>query len=308
MADREMIAAAFTDAGIGQIWFDEPMARHASLKLGGPVDVLVAPENEEQLGRVVRILKEKGIAFMPAGNLTNILFTDAGYHGVVLWMKQMDKIQFLPGPDDEFVIEAQAGASLGKAVTLAAQKGLTGLEFACGIPGSVGGAIRMNAGAYGKEMKDVISVVMLIYGEGKRKTLRRDEIKFSYRSADLPTQAIVSGARFIVRKGNTEEIKRRMEEIQKQRREKHPLEYPSAGSVFKNPPGLSAGRLIEELGLKGRRLGDVQVSKKHANFIVNKGQGTASEMTALIELIQDRARAEKGVTLETEIVIVGDKR
>ncbi|HPL97000.1 MAG TPA: UDP-N-acetylmuramate dehydrogenase [Smithellaceae bacterium] len=307
MAAKQTIADALGAIDTERIWFDEPMSRHASLGLGGVVDALVAPENEQQLATMVRGLKKKGIACMPAGNMTNILVTDGGYRGVVLWMKLMDKIKSSPGSGDEFVIDAQAGASLGRLVSLAADEGLEGLEFACGIPGSVGGAVRMNAGAYGKEMKDVLSTVTIIDAAGETKTLRRDEINFFYRGSDIPAEAIITGARFVVRKGNKEEIKKRMVEIQNQRRAKHPLEYPSAGSVFKNPPGLFAGRLIEELGLKGHRLGDVQVSKKHANFIVNKGQGTASEMLALIGFIREKAARERGVALETEIVIVGEQ-
>ncbi len=308
MADKRTIAEALGAIDADRIWFDEPMARHASLKLGGVVDALALPENEQQLGLVVCALKEKGIAFVPVGNLTNILVTDGGYRGVVLWLKLLDQIHIVPGSDDEFVIDAQAGAPLGRVVSLAADEGLAGLEFVCGIPGSVGGAVRMNAGAYGKEMKDVLSDVRIINAAGRTETLPRGGINFFYRGSDIPAAAIITGARFVVRKGDRVEIKKRMAEIQKQRREKHPLDYPSAGSVFKNPPGLFAGRLIEELGMKGRRLGDVQVSKKHANFIVNEGQGTASEMLELIELIRDTVARQKGVTLETEIVIIGDGR
>lgn len=308
MVSKEMITDALGPIDADRIWFGEPMARHASLKLGGVVDALALPENEQQLSRMVQSLKEKEIAFIPAGNMTNILVTDAGYRGVVLWMKLMDDIKCSPGSNDEFVIDAQAGASLGRVVSLAADEGLEGLEFACGIPGSVGGAIRMNAGAYGKVMKDVLSYVRVINSAGRTETLPRDGINFFYRGSDIPADAIITGARFVVRKGDPEEIKKRMAGILDERREKHPLEYPSAGSVFKNPPGLFAGRLIEELGLKGKRLGDVQVSKKHANFIVNKGQGTASEMLELIGLIRDTVARQKGITLEMEIVIIGDER
>lgn len=306
MAGHQAIADALKGIDAGKIRFDEPMSLHASLKLGGRVDALVMPENEDRLRDIVQRLKEKGIAYLPVGNLTNLLVRDGGYRGVLLWTKGLDKIQCAPRTNDEYEMDAQAGAALGKVVALAAQEALTGFEFCCGIPGSVGGAVWMNAGAYGKEIKDVISRVTVIDGEGNKKILRREEIAFAYRQSNLPADVIICAARFILQKGNREQIKERMAEILKWRQEKHPLQYPSAGSVFKNLPGLPAGKLIEELGLKGERRGDVQVSKKHANFIVNKGQGTASDMITLIRFIQEKARKEQGVSLETEIVMIGE--
>ncbi len=164
----------------------------------------------------------------------------------------------------------------------------------------------MNAGAYGTEIKDVVSFVTIMDGEGRKKNLRRDEIAFSYRTSNLPADAIICEARFILSKGNGAQIKGRMAEIMKMRQEKHPLQYPNAGSVFKNQPGLPAGKLIEEMGLKGLRHGDAQVSNQHANFIVNKGQATASDVLTLIRIIQEKAGKEKGIKLETEIVMVGE--
>ncbi len=306
MAGHQSISDALKGIKAGKIWLDEPMSLHASLKLGGRVDALVMTENEDQLGDVVRRLREKSIPFLPVGNLTNILVRDGGYRGVLLWMRGMDKLQCAPQADNPCAIDAQAGVSLSRVVALAAAEEWTGLEFCAGIPGSVGGAVWMNAGAYGKEIKDVISFVTVIDGEGKKKILRREDIAFAYRTSNLSADVIICGARFVLQKGNREQIRERMADIMQSRQEKHPLQYPSAGSVFKNLPGLPAGKLIEELGLKGARRGDVQVSKKHANFIVNKGQGTAADMMNLIAFIQDKARKEKGVTLETEIVIIGE--
>ena len=205
------------------------------------------------------------------------------------------------------MIDAQAGAPLGRIVALAAESELTGLEFCAGIPGSVGGAVWMNAGAFGAEIKDVLVFADLIDDGGERKTLRREEIAFSYRKSNLPANVIICGARFALSKGRSEQIRDRVAEIMKWRQEKHPLQYPSAGSVFKNLPGMPAGRLLEELGLKGRRLGDVQISKKHANFMINKGQGTASDMVKLIRLVQEMVQREKGLFLETEIVVIGEE-
>lgn len=306
MTDGQAIQNALDGLNVGKIWFDEPMSRHASLKLGGKVDALVMTENENQLGEVVQRLRAKSIPFLPVGNLTNILVRDGGYRGVLLWMRGLDQATYGSRENGQCFIDAQAGATLAKVVTLAAAQGLTGLEFCTGIPGSVGGAVWMNAGAYGTEIKDVISTVSVIDGQGKKKILQRDEIAFAYRQSNLPADVIICGVRFNLQKGDGVQIRERMAEIMKWRQEKHPLQYPNAGSVFKNLPGMPAGRLIEELGLKGVRRGDVQVSKKHANFIVNKGQGTASDMITLITFIKEKAEKEKGVKLETEIVIVGE--
>jgi UDP-N-acetylmuramate dehydrogenase len=302
----QAIQDALDDLNVGKIWYEEPIARHASLKLGGQVDALVMTENEDQLREVVCRLTEKNIPFLPVGNLTNILVRDGGYRGVMLWMRGLDQAICAPREDGGYFIDAQAGAALAKVVSLAAAEELTGLEFCTGIPGSVGGAVRMNAGAYGTEIKDVVSTVSVIDGRGNRKVLQRDEIIFTYRQSNLPADVIICGARFNLQKGNGAQIKERMAEIMKWRQEKHPLKYPNAGSVFKNLPGMPAGKLIEELGLKGVRRGDVQVSKMHANFIVNKGQGTASDMMTLITFIQEKVKKEKNVKLETEIVIIGE--
>ena len=306
MTDGQAIQNALDGLNVGKIWFDEPMSRHTSLKLGGKVDALVMTENEDQLGEIVQRLMSKDIPFMPVGNLTNILVRDGGYRGVLLWMRELDQAIYGSRENGQYCIDAQAGATLAKVVTLAAAQELTGLEFCAGIPGSVGGAVWMNAGAYGTEIKDVISTVSVMDGQGKKKILQREEIAFAYRQSNLPADVIICGVRFNLQKGDGVQIRERMAEIMKWRQEKHPLQYPNAGSVFKNLPGMPAGRLIEELGLKGARRGDVQVSKKHANFIVNKGQGTASDMITLITFIKEKAEKEKGIKLETEIVIVGE--
>ena len=308
MTMRQAIAEALAGLEIGSVLYDEPMSHHASLRLGGPADALVAADDEAQLAAVVRRLTQKGIAFLPVGNLTNILVRDGGYRGALLWMRGWDQTAVSSGPDGTYFLDAQAGAALGRVVALAAAEALAGVEFCTGIPGSVGGAVRMNAGAYGKEIKDVVSRVTVMDKEGRVHQLRREDIAFAYRRSGLPADSIICRARFVLTRGDAGRIRARMNEIREWRQEKHPLQYPSAGSVFKNPPGEPAGRLIEELGLKGRRLGDVQISKKHANFMVNKGQGTAADMLELIRLVQETVRREKGVTLEPEIVIIGEER
>jgi UDP-N-acetylmuramate dehydrogenase len=305
-ARSQAIRDALAGMDIGKIWYDEPMSRHASLKLGGRVDALVMVESEDQLGEMIQRLKAGNIPFMPVGNLTNIIVRDGGYRGVMLWMRGLDQAACETADDGQHFIHAQAGVGLARVVGLAAAEELTGLEFCTGIPGSVGGAVWMNAGAYGTEMKDVISSVTVIDSRGEKKTLRREEIAFAYRRSNLPVDVIVCEACFILEKGNESQIRERMAQIMKWRQEKHPLQYPSAGSVFKNLPGLPAGKLIEELGLKGMRRGDAQVSKQHANFIINKGRGTAQDVLTLITLIQEKARKERGVELETEVMIIGE--
>ena len=306
MTDHQAIANALSGLTVGRILYDEPMSRHASLKLGGKVDALVMTENEDQLGEVVQRLREKNIPYLPVGNLTNILVRDGGYRGVMIWMRGLDQVACVFGENGRYYIDAQAGVTLSRVVGLAVVEELTGVEFCTGIPGSVGGAVWMNAGAYGKEIKDIVSTVLVIDDRGEKKILQRGEIAFAYRASNLPADVIICKARFVLHKGSGVQIKERMAEIVKLRQEKHPLQYPNAGSVFKNMPGLPAGKLIEELGLKGVRCGDVQVSKKHANFIVNKGRGTARDMLMLIALIQEKARKDRGVELETEIVVVGE--
>ena len=307
MTEAHLIRHALEGAGAGEIWYDEPMSLHASLKLGGKADALVTIENEDQAGDVVRRLRQHNIPFLPVGNLTNILVRDGGYRGVLLWMRGLDQLEVRPAAEGGYRIDAQAGVALGKVVNLAAVESLTGLEFSAGIPGSVGGALWMNAGAYGREMKDVVEEVRVIDGRGEKKILKRKDIAFAYRTSNLPQDVIVCGASFLLEKGQAPQIRARMDEIMKLRREKHPLMYPNAGSVFKNPPGIPAGKLIEELGLKGVRRGDVQVSKMHANFIVNKGQGTATDMETLMAYIQQQVRQERGIDLAIEIVVIGEK-
>jgi UDP-N-acetylmuramate dehydrogenase len=307
MHQHPAITQALRGLTLKEVLHDEPMSRHTSLKLGGRVDALVYVENEDQLVQVIRRLKDHGIVFLAVGNLTNILVRDGGYPGVLISMRGLDHVAVLPCGGETYIIDAQAGASLGRVGGVAAAESLTGLEFTAGIPGSLGGAVRMNAGAFGAEMKDVISDITLLDDMGRKQVLTRRDIHFAYRTSNLPAGTVILSARLKLARGDAGNIRGRMAEILKWRQERHPLNYPNCGSVFKNLPGLPAGRLIEELGLKGMRYGDMQVSKKHANFIVNKGQGTASDMLYLIRLIQETARKERGVELETELVIIGEE-
>lgn len=286
----------------GEILYDEPMSRHTSMNVGGVADALVLIENENQLMEVVQRLRERKIDFFPAGNLTNVIVRDGGYRGAILLMTGMKEVT----QESDELISAQAGAALAKLVSFTATRELTGLEFCAGIPGSVGGAVWMNAGAYGKEMKDVLRTIFLLDSVGTKKTLNREEIIFHYRKTELPSGAIIMGAQFKLEKGERTQIKEKIGEIMKSRQQKHPLEYPNAGSIFKNLPPLIAGQLIEEMGMKGVTVGGAQISPKHANFIVNSGKATASDVLDLIALVQERAEKTKGVHLEPEVVIVGE--
>lgn len=306
MAGRNKIKEVLNSIIAGKILYDEPMSLHTSLAVGGSADALVFIESEDQLAQVVRRLGEKKIDYLTAGNLTNVIVRDGGYRGAILLMTGIKEVSCEYTPQNDYFISAQAGAALAKIVSVSAADELTGLEFCSGIPGSVGGAVWMNAGAYGREMKDVIKTVFLLDAYGMKKTMNPEEISFGYRKSSFPSGSIILGAKFKLEKGERSKIKEKINEILQWRHAKHPLELPNAGSVFKNLPGQAAGRLIEEMGIKGMIVGDAQISSKHANFIVNRGNATASDVLTLIDFIQSKARKEKGVNLETEVVIIGE--
>lgn len=290
----------------GKIFYDEPMSRYASLKVGGKADALVIVESETQLLQVVQELGAAGVSYHPLGNLTNVIVRDGGYRGVILLMKGLNKAEYRQNPEGKHFITAEAGASLAAVVGISEEYALTGLEFCAGIPGSIGGAVWMNAGAFGREMKDVVAEIELFSADGRKTRMKREEITFYYRKTDLPEKTIILRTILQLERGEREKIRQKIKEIIELRRMKHPLAYPSAGSVFKNLPDRPAGRIIEEMGLKGISIGGAEISSQHANFIVNKGGATASDILALIDLIRDKAKNEKGIVLETEVIVIGD--
>ena len=306
MAVRNEIKEVLGNIIAGKILYDEPMSLHTSLAVGGNADALVFIENEDQLAQVVRILGEKEINIFIAGNLTNVIVRDGGYRGAILLMTGSKEVNCEYTQGNGYLISAQAGAALAKVVSCSVAEELTGLEFCAGIPGSVGGAVWMNAGAYGKEMKDVIKAVSILNADGEKRTMDREEISFGYRKTSFPADTIILGAQFKLEKGERSQIKERINEILHLRQAKHPLEFPNAGSIFKNLSGQAAGKFIEDMGLKGMTAGGAQISSKHANFIINRGNATASDVLGLIEFIQSKAKNEKGVNLETEVVIIGE--
>jgi len=290
----------------GDLRFDEPADRHTSIGVGGRIDALVFPKNVEDLVAAVASLNACRIPFLPVGNWTNLIVASEGYRGALISLTAMCAVEEKDGANGGVCLEAGAGVLLSELVALAVHKALTGMEFCAGIPGSVGGAIRMNAGAYGGEIKDVcVSVRLLDPVEGLR-TVTRDSLIFAYRNLDLPAESIIIGAVFGLKRGERAKIAGRVREIISLRREKHPLEFRNAGSIFKNPRAIPAGRLIESAGLKGMRIGDAQVSEKHGNFIINRGQATAGEILTLIDLIQKRVFETTGYALETEVRIIGE--
>jgi UDP-N-acetylmuramate dehydrogenase len=274
--------------------------------VGGPADAVVFPGSVEELSGMAAFLQEDGIPYIAVGNWTNLIVTDAGYRGVVICLKNLRNHRLEPGDGAAMSLYAEAGVSLSELVGISVSEALTGLEFTAGIPGSVGGAVRMNAGAYGCEMKDVLSSLVLLESNGVIRTARRDGLAFSYRNLDLPAGSIIAAATLLLQRGDRERIQARIAEIKALRRGKHPLQYPNAGSIFKNPKDVPAGRIIEELGLRGRRIGGAGISEMHGNFIVNLGKATATDVLALIELIQKRVLEDRGIRLETEVRVIGE--
>jgi UDP-N-acetylmuramate dehydrogenase len=291
----------------GKVLFDEPMSRHTSIGVGGNADAVIWPERSEELSRIVNFLRQFQVPFIPIGNGTNLIVKDGGYKGAVISMLRMSGISLAERGSEQVLLHAGAGATLSEIVLLSEKRSLSGMEFCAGIPGSVGGAVRMNAGAYGNEIKDVVETVELMIVSGEIQESGKDDLKFTYRNLDIPEGTVIVGASFSLRKGFEEQIHTRINEILGKRKNKHPLEYRNAGSIFKNPNGgIPAGRLIDESGLKGVQIGEAKISEKHGNFIVNLGNAKASDIIALIDMIKTKVRRERGIALETEVMIVGE--
>jgi len=290
----------------GEIRYGVSLSDYTSFHVGGPADSLIFPADLEDLYKILQwCLREKVPCFV-LGNGTNLLVRDGGIRGLVISLSRVLGGIEVVGKDADGLVRSGAGEALGKLVEFAWKQELAGLEFAAGIPGTVGGALFMNAGAFQGEMKDVVESVRFMDAAGKIFTRNREECKFSYRSMFLRNGEVILEGRLRLKKGNVQEIRNRGEEIIRKRLAKHPYDLPSAGSVFKNPPQGPAGKLIEEVGLKGMHIGDAQVSEKHANFIVNRGRARAQDILALIQRIREKVFHEKGIVLETEIRIVGE--
>lgn len=281
---------------------DENLCNHISFKVGGPCPLLIEPKNEKQLTEVLKLLKETQTPYTILGNGTNVLVLDEGLNKVVV--KIGDEMTSLSLEGDD-VIYCSAGTKVVTLCKFALENSLSGLEFAYGIPGTCGGAVFMNAGAYGGEVKDVISEITYLTPDLELKTMPVEEAKLSYRhSVFKENDCIVVSAKFKMKKAPKEEIKEAMNDFLSRRKDKQPLEYPSAGSTFKRPEGYFAGALIEQCGFKGKTLGGAQISDKHAGFLINKNNATAKDILDLINLTQETVKKETGVTLEPEVIIL----
>lgn len=293
----------FKDRCFGKILFDEPMKNHTSFKIGGPADVLIIPNNEVELVEAIKCLRENNVKYFIMGNGTNLLVKDTGIRGAVI--KISDGFDKIDVKGDTII--CQSGALLKNVAEVALKNSLTGFEFASGIPGTVGGAITMNAGAYGGEMKDIVSKVRVLDNNNNIVELSNGDMNFRYRGSRVIDQSlIVLGAEFKLEKGEPSAIEEKMMDLKNRRETKQPLEFPSAGSTFKRPEGYFAGKLIDDAGLRGLQYGDAQVSEKHCGFVINKGNATFDEVITLIKTIQKIVNDKFNVMLETEVKIIGD--
>ena len=284
------------------------LSEYTSFKTGGPADVLARPTTIDEVQALVKLAKSEKIPYYILGNGTNMLVSDEGFRGLIIALKDLngDIIFSETGEGDTVAVSAYAGCTLARLASEAASKGYAGLEFTAGIPGSVGGAVVMNAGAYGGEIKDILEFADVLDENGEIIRLDNKDLDFSYRHSIIQEKNyIVLSVSFILKPGDEKTIKAEIKELNERRREKQPLEYPSAGSTFKRPEGLFAGKLIEDSGLKGFSVGDAQVSEKHCGFVINKGKATSSDIYELISQVIEKVYDKTSVVLEPEIKLLG---
>ena len=289
--------------GEDRVFTEEAMSQHTTFKIGGPADYFLMPDKGEDVGRVIKICKEKEIPYFILGNGSNLLVGDGGYRGAVIQIYRNMSSVTVEGNE----ITAQAGALLSAVAAAAKNASLTGFEFAGGIPGTIGGAVVMNAGAYGGEMKDVLTEVTVMNAEGDIFTLPTEELELGYRTSIIKTAGyIVLEAKIRLKEGDPEVIRETMKDLTIRRTTKQPLEYPSAGSTFKRPEGYFAGKLIMDSGLAGYQVGGAQVSEKHCGFVINAGDATARDVRTLMDNLRDIVYKKYGVTLEPEVKFLGE--
>lgn len=285
------------------IVLNELMSRHTTFRVGGEAACLIKVSGSKELSKLIPFLRQTEHEYFLLGNGSNLLVSDKGYEGVVLKLED----EFEEIRTDGLKIIAGAGASLAKVAKRAMEEGLTGMEFASGIPGTLGGAIVMNAGAYDGEMKQIVKEVTVMDQEGNILVLDNDTMEFGYRHSVIRNRPfIVLSVVLALEEGDREEIKRKMEDFAERRKEKQPLEYPSAGSTFKRPEGYFAGKLIMDAGLRGFSVGGAKVSEKHCGFIINTGNATAADISELIEEVRERVKEQFGVLLEPEVIRIGE--
>ena len=289
--------------GEDRVFTDEPMKQHTTFKIGGPADYFLVPESGEEAGEIIKICKQTDIPYFILGNGSNLLVGDGGYRGAVIQIYRNMSAVTTEGT----IITAQAGALLSSVAAVAKNASLTGFEFAGGIPGTVGGAAVMNAGAYGGEMKDVLVEVTVMDADGNIFTIPAEKLELGYRTSIIKKAGyIVLEAKIRLEEGNQEAIRERMKELTIQRTTKQPLEFPSAGSTFKRPEGYFAGKLVMDSGLRGYQVGGARVSEKHCGFVINAGGATAKDVRTLMENVCDIVYKKYGVTLEPEVKFLGE--
>lgn len=283
---------------------NEPLSKHTSFRVGGPAELFLQPKTEAELAEILRLCRKMKLQPVVLGAGTNVVAPDEGLRGVVICTRDcLAGLRRL----SETEIEADCGVPLARLAVFARDRSLTGLEFAHGIPGTVGGGMVMNAGAYGGEMKQVVEQVQILMPDGTLKAFSKDEMEFGYRTSILKTNGGVAvGAVFSLQKEDPAEIAAQMADFANRRRSKQPLEYPSAGSTFKRPEGYFAGKLISDAGLRGFTIGGAQVSDKHAGFVINKNGASAADVRAVIEAVQQKVMETAGVRLEREVIFLGD--
>ncbi len=286
------------------IYYQEPMKNHTTFKIGGLAECFMKIQKEEEIKEILEIVNRNKIPLTIIGNGSNLLVSDNGIEGITLMIK-LEKLE-IQKKDENIKIVVGAGEKLGKLAQICMQKEITGLEELSGIPGTIGGAIRMNAGAHGKEMKDIVKTVRCIDYQGKEKIFTKEEMEFEYRSSLLKKEKyIILEVELELKKGKAQEIKSKMEEYAKYRKEKQPIEYPSAGSTFKRGEDFITAKLIDEAGLKGYKVGDAEVSTKHSGFVINKGNATAKDVLTLVKHIQEKVYEKFGKRIELEIEVIG---
>jgi UDP-N-acetylmuramate dehydrogenase len=290
--------------GVGKVWINEPLAHHTTWKIGGPADILFQPANKKGLIHAMRMIFASQIPYMLIGRGSNLLVREKGIRGIVI--KLGEGMDYLTYNDEQ--VNVGAGFSFIKLATMVAQRGLTGLEFAGGIPGTVGGAVYMNAGAHGSDVSRVLHSCEVIFEDGELAMLSNEEMKYAYRTSILQNErkGVCLEATFKLQEGNKQDILKNMSTHKNYRRQTQPLQLPSCGSVFRNPTPQSAGKLIEEAGLKGYRVGDAQISLLHANFIVNLGNASANDVLSLIGHVESTIKEKNGVDLHPEVQVVGE--
>ncbi|MFQ5735356.1 MAG: UDP-N-acetylmuramate dehydrogenase [Thermodesulfobacteriota bacterium] len=287
----------------GKVLFNVPMSRYTSLKVGGPADVMAFPQDAGDLKDLISFAGSKGFPYFILGAGTNLMVRDGGWRGIVVNM--CDGFKDITWQEDSKVVMG-AGVRLVEALSRCVDKGLAGLEFAAGIPGTMGGAVVMNAGAFGSEMKDIVEGVEVVDKKGRKGFIPKDEIGFSYRGSALAPDAVVVRVHLKLAPGDAQGIKDKIKFYRERRRTISNVTFPNAGSMFKNPEDNFAGKLIDEAGLKGERSGDAQVSQVHANYIVNLGNAKAKDVLALMATVRDRVYSRTGVVLEPEIRVIGE--